>query len=90
MSRIRGTSLPTIGPGISARIMCIDLPDSVGTIAIISTSTPMPPIQCVKLRQKSIPCPIASTFVRIEAPVVVKPLTVSKSASMYDGISRDI
>ena len=79
-----------MGPGISARMTCIELPDSVGIIAIMSTSTPMPPIQCVKLRQKSIPWLIASTSVTTEAPVVVKPLTVSKSASIYDGISREM
>ena len=57
-----------------------------GRIAIINTRTPMPPIQCVKLRQKSKDFGRASTSERIEAPVVVKPDTVSKRASMKFGI----
>ena len=47
----------------------------------MNTSTPMPPTQWVKLRQNSSPWLMASTSVRMEAPVVVKPLTVSKNAS---------
>ena len=54
--------------------------------AIMNTSTPMPPTQCVKLRQNNRPWPSASTSVRIDAPVVVKPETVSKNASINDGI----
>ena len=42
----------------------------------------MPPIQWVKLRQNSMPRLSASTLVRMVAPVVVKPLTVSKNASI--------
>ena len=41
----------------------------------------VPPTQWVKLRQNSSPWLMASTSVRMEAPVVVKPLTVSKNAS---------
>ena len=67
-----------MGPGISARRICILRPDLDGTIAMMSTSTPIPPIQWVKLRQNM----SASTSVRMEEPVVVKPLTVSKNASI--------
>ncbi|CDC70217.1 putative uncharacterized protein [Candidatus Colimorpha enterica] len=77
-----------MGPGISARIICIDRPESDGNIAMTKTSTPIPPIQCVKLRQKSAPWLSASTSSSTEAPVVVNPLTVSKKASTNDGISR--
>ena len=49
--------------------------------AITNTRTPMPPIQCVKLRQNKMPLLSDSTSVTMEAPVVVKPLTVSKRAS---------
>ncbi len=56
-------------------------------MATISTRTPIPPIKWVKLRQKSEAWLKSSTLGRIEAPVVVKPLTVSKTASVYDGIS---
>ena len=47
----------------------------------------MPPIQWVKLRQNSMEWLMPSTLVRMEAPVVVKPETVSKKASMKLGIS---
>ena len=53
-----------------------------GTTASMNTSTPMPPSQWVKLRQNSSPCGIASGAVRMLAPVVVKPETVSNTASM--------
>ena len=50
-----GTSLPTTGPGTSARIICILRSSARGSTAIINTSTPMPPTQLVKLRQNSSP-----------------------------------
>ena len=66
----------------------MERPESVGRMAITKTRTPIPPTQCVKERQKRSPWLIRSTSVRIEAPVVVKPLTVSKKASTKEGISR--
>ena len=63
------------------------VPEFLGIIAIISTSTPMPPSQCVKLLQNNIPLLMLSTSVKIDAPVVVNPLTVSKNASNTFGIS---
>ena len=54
-----------------------------------STMMPMPPIQCVRLRQKSRPCGTASMSVRMEAPVVVKPDMVSKKASVKLGIAPE-
>ena len=72
--------MPFTGPGISALRMFMErslLPESM----VMNTSTPMPPTQWVKLRQNSSPWLMASTSVRMEAPVVVKPLTVSKNAS---------
>ena len=54
----------------------------IGRIAITNTRTPMPPTQWVKLRQNSALRLSGSTAVRIEAPVVVKPDTVSKNASI--------
>ena len=80
VSRVRGVSLPTTGPGISALRMFMDRSE-LPEIMVINTSTPMPPTQWVKLRQNSSPWLMASTSVRIDAPVVVKPLTVSKNAS---------
>ena len=80
--------METEGPGLSARIMCMFCPPESGRNAIMKTNTPMPPIQCVKLRQNSEACERLSTSVRIEAPVVVKPEADSNSASIKTGISR--
>ena len=92
VSPIRLTSLPTEGPGTSARIRCIPWPSPalMGRMAITNTSTPMPPTQWVKLRQNSTPRPRGSISVRMLAPVVVKPETVSKKASTKLGISPEI
>ena len=87
MKRTLGTSLPTEGPGLSAFIRCMLLPPTIGRTASRNTSTPMPPIQCVKLRQISEQWLSASTSERMLAPVVVKPETVSNSASTKLGIS---
>ena len=57
-----------------------------GISARDKTSTPMPPTQWVKLRQKSSPRGSASTSVKMVAPVVVKPDTVSKKQSVSEGI----
>ena len=46
-----------------------------------NTSTPMPPTQWVKLRQKRMLLLRDSTSGRMLAPVVVKPETVSKKQS---------
>ena len=78
---MRLTSLPTVGPGTSARIRCIPWPSVIGRTAMTNTSTPMPPTQWVKLRQKRHPRVRCSTSVRMVEPVVVKPETVSKMAS---------
>ena len=76
---------PTIGPGLSAFIICIEPVPREGKIAIVSTKIPMPPIQCVKLRQKSTPCGRTSTAVKTEEPVVVRPEHDSKKLSIKDG-----
>ena len=76
-----GTSLLTMGPGLSARITCRVRPPRLGSRAMVRISTPMPPIQCMKERQKRIPLGRGSTAVRTEAPVVVKPETDSKKQS---------
>ena len=84
---IFGTSLPTDAPVLSARIRLIWEPPLIGIMASRNTSTPIPPIQCVKLRHKIEQCDRASTSLKMLPPVVVKPETVSKSASAKDGIS---
>ena len=60
-----------------------------GMMASKKTSTPMPPTQWVKLRQKRRPLGSPSTAGRMEAPVVVKPETVSKRASTRFGMAPD-
>ena len=50
-------------------------------MAMTNTRTPMPPTQWVKLRQNRMPRFSDSTSVRMVAPVVVKPETVSKKQS---------
>ena len=47
------TNLPTDGPVDSALKIKILFSSFDGSIAKTKTSTPIPPIQCVKLRQKS-------------------------------------
>ena len=61
----------------------------MGRMAMTNTSTPMPPTQCVKLRQNSRPRSMVSTSVRMLAPVVVKPETVSKKLSIKLGIAPE-
>ena len=84
---IFGTSLPTDGPGLSARIRFMLEPPPMGMMARMKTRTPMPPIQCVKLRQKIEQWLNASTSLNMLAPVVVNPETVSNKASVKEGIS---
>jgi hypothetical protein len=62
-------------------------PPTIGRIARRKTRTPIPPIQWVKLLQKSEVWDRASISVRIVDPVVVKPEAVSKIQSIYEGIS---
>ena len=74
--------MSTVGPGTSALIIFIVFPDDRGITAITKTNTPIPPIQWVKDLQNRIPIGSASISVRIVDPVVVKPDTVSKNASI--------
>ena len=84
---ILGTNFPTLEPELSALRRCILLPPAIGIIAIIKTITPIPPIQWEKLRHISIHFDKSSTLVKIDAPVVVNPDTISKTASTIFGIS---
>ena len=52
----------------------------MGIIISTKTKTPMPPIQWVKLRQKRTPWGSSSGLASTDAPVVVKPETISKNA----------
>ena len=73
--------MPTVGPGTSARIICMECSSPVGSTAIINTSTPIPPIQCVNERQNRPPRLRASTLGSMDEPVVVRPEMVSNTAS---------
>ena len=85
-----GTIFLTLGPGLSAFIRNIVLPPAAsGMSAITNTSIPMPPTQWVNDLQKSRQWGSASTSDRIDAPVVVKPDAVSKTASNIFGIDPD-
>ena len=53
---------------------------------MVKNTMPRPPIHCVRLRQKSMPCGRCSTSSRIVAPVVVKPDIVSKYALVKFGM----
>ena len=79
--------MSTIDPGISALKICIDLSGALAVIAITNTITPIPPIQWENDRQNSIDFGRISTFGTIEAPVVVRPLTMSNKASVKEGIA---
>jgi hypothetical protein len=57
-----------------------------GSIIIRITIIPMPPIQCVRLRQNRIENGSISTFFKIDEPVVEKPDVDSKKASTNDGM----
>ena len=83
---MRGASLPTEGPGTSARMIYMAFPSEICVSISKNTSTPMPPIQWVNARQKSMLFGKVSTVLSMVAPVVVKPETVSKIQSIMLGI----
>ena len=93
--RTLGTNFPTIGPGLSAFIMCIFRAPLNGKNAIMNTNTPIPPTQWVKLRHIKRDFDIAKypsakpSPVKMVAPVVEKPDAASNKASMYEGISLE-
>ena len=78
---MRGTILETVGPGLSARSRWMACPPSMRTMASMNTRMPMPPIQCDRLRQKSMQRSSGSTAGRMLEPVVVKPEIISNTAS---------
>ena len=55
-----------------------------GIRATASAMTPKPPSQCVSQRQRLTLTGRLSTSDRTEAPVVVKPLTLSNAASVNE------
>jgi hypothetical protein len=67
-----------IGPGVSALSMLRPPKPSSGRIATARTTTPRPPIQCMKVRQKLIDSGRWSSPESTVAPVAVSPETASK------------
>ena len=78
-----------VGPVVSARMIFWPPMPSLGRIAMVSTSTPMPPSQWVNERQNRMPLGRCSISVRMVDPVVVKPEAVSKYASARLGMAPD-
>ena len=71
MSVILGLSLSALGPGASAANNCIPPIPNNGKMAIASTIIPIPPIQCVRLRQNKTPLGTISISLNTVEPVVV-------------------
>ena len=67
-----------MGPGVSALKAWLPPTPSSGNTATVRTTTPIPPIQCMKVRQKLIDIGITSSLVSTVAPVAVSPETASK------------
>ncbi|GHU27011.1 hypothetical protein FACS1894164_18820 [Spirochaetia bacterium] len=76
-----GTILSGDKPVLSALIMLIADPSEDCITATIKTNTPIPPIQCAKLRQNNIPFGKLSISASIVAPVVVNPDVDSNTQS---------
>ena len=79
-----GASFSTLKPGASAanNETFFEPLATDGRKAKVNTTTPKPPIHCVMLRQKRMPCGCWSISLRMVAPVVEKPDMVSKKASV--------
>ena len=80
VSVILGCNLSLLGPGASAVNNCIPPIPNNGNIAIARTMIPIPPIQCVVLRQNKTPLGTTSISAKTDEPVVVYPDIVSKKA----------
>ena len=78
--RMRGRRRSISRPGASARKSCMAPTPMSGKMAMYSATKPMPPSQCVKLRQNSRPFGRDSTSGMTLDPVPENPLTVSNQA----------
>jgi len=75
---IRGVTFSSVGPGASAKNICLPATENWGRIATNKTIIPIPPSHWVRLRQKKKDFEYREKSVRIVAPVVVIPETDSK------------
>ena len=69
-------------PDTSTPVNTAPLPEFGGRTSENKATIPIPPIQAVDIRQKRSPGGSPSMSFKIEAPVVVKPDTLSKRAFM--------
>ena len=81
---IEAVNLSLSGPDASALMSRKPPAPSMGIIATPSATMPMPPSQWVVQRHTFTLRGSASTFASTVAPVAVKPLTLSKSASLRE------
>ena len=72
------------GPVVSALMRRNPPTPRSGISATASAITPRPPNQCVSHRQRLTLCGRSSTAASTDAPVVVKPLTLSNAASVNE------
>ena len=80
---MRGAILLSLSmPGISALNSCVPPTPNMGRMATARTMMPMPPSQFIMCRQKLSDGASVSRLDMTVAPVVVRPLTASKKASV--------
>ena len=84
---IFGVNLPFSGPVVSALISWKPPTPKIGSSATVSITIPMPPIQCIWHLHKFILRGKTSMSFTIVAPVVEKPLALSKNASVRLGMA---
>src|SRR5574344_890467 len=84
---IFGVNLPFSGPVVSAWMSWKPPTPNSGRSATVSATIPMPPSQWDWQRHRLILLGRDSMSERMVAPVVVNPLTLSKTASVIDGIA---
>lgn len=87
MSEIFGVSLVSVGPGVSAATAWFPSMLIAGSSATVNIRIPIPPIQWVNERHKSMLFGRISTSGTAVAPVVVNPDTASKNALAGFGIA---
>ena len=84
---MRGRTISSDIPVASASKNCPEFPPNTGTNDMTKMMMPMPPIHCVKLRQKWRDRGKASMLSNVELPVVVKPQMDSKKALVNEGMA---
>ena len=86
----RGWSFPNFKPVLSAEKSCCSPTPRAGSRARVKKMMPMPPIQCIRLRQKRMEWGRPSMWSRAVAPVVVKPDIDSKKATATRSVTPPV